>query len=587
MDSFKKIGVFFRQHWLALILAIVVGLISIASHLLTINALGDEYKGIPFFSANDNVWYTAQIREVLDGHGRVNSPYFFEYKNQSSLVLPIGEFFYALPSKLFNLSAPQAVLISKFLFPLVLFFLVYLLISRLTKEADSIINRINAMAGGLFVTLGYDLIDFKTAWPYIFGQIKSVNLLLWTRPVNPITGALLFFIFLILLWKVINNGQRWLVLPTGLVWGLMIGYFFSWSLSLAVIAVLLAIFVLKKNYSVVKNLLLVCLIFFLAGLPYWLNIFSSLDSIGGRERAVKNGMFFTHQPMFNKVLLFCLFIFLPCFIYEYLQKRKNKEKMAQWWWFCLSLLLGGLLALNQQVITGRTVWPYHFVQYTIPSSMVAMVVLFYNFVRPKLFRIWLIGVLGIIFSALILSITMARNYAYGVEDMRRMQRYGDILEWLDNNTQKDCVVLVGEDQDLTTLIPAFSHCNDYATRWFALSMVPGERVHHNYLASLRIKGVGTEDVEDYLKEHQEEFRENFFTDWNVIFGKGDKNYIEEKTKQIILDYKEFSKKDFTEALKRYRLDYILAEGDLDQEVKEDLPQLQFINNFNGVFLYKF
>lgn len=587
----NKIKTWFARHWLALAGALLAGLISIAPQILTIKALGKEYQGIPFFYADDNVYYAAKIREILDGHGWAGSPYFYEYKEAKSLVWPMGEWFYAGPALVFNLSVPTVILLAKFLLPAVLFFLIYLLAGCLTGEKGTFKHKINALAGGFLVALGYDLIDIKTAWGLISGQIHSANTLIWTRPVNPIIGALLFFIFLLLLWSIIKSGRRFLFLPAGLISALMIGYFFSWSLALALVGVLLIIFFIKKEYKTVKALLAAAIISFLASLPYWYNLWQTFSSsrAGSSEQSARlYGLLLTHQPVLNKVLLASLLIFLPCFFYEYWQKKRQEQEMEKWWWFCLALLLAGLAVLNQQIITGRTIWYPHFVQYTIPAAMIALLVLFYNFIRPRLPRIWLAGILVIIIASLSFGLAAARTYAYGLEDMKSLQRYGSVLSWLNRKAESDCVVLVNEPgMDLGTLLPAYTPCNVYASAWNFLSALPRARINHNFLVWIRLQGIAPAEIENFLRNHPTDLRDQYADNWqDILLNRFDQDWLEAKVRETAAAYTEFSKKDFTGELKQYRLDYIVSEGELGSEIKLLLPNLEFIGNFNGLFLYK-
>ena len=581
------IKLYFKEHYLALIFAGMVGLISVAPELLAINYLGADYKGIPFFGIGDNLYYTAKLQELNDGHFWISSPFFYEYKNEKSLILPIGELFYFLPQKLFVLSVSRIILINKFLLPAILFFLVYSLAHKLTGRKN-FSNRINSIATGLFVVLGYHLIDFKNAWSLIAGQTQYLSLLLWTRPVNPITGAVLIFIFLLIIWKIINKKPFYLSIIAGIILGLMVSYFFSWGISLSFVAVLMLIFLVKKEYKIFANLLTVVLVSFLAVLPYWLNLLQLLTSDKGGELSMRNAMFYTHEPMPNKVLLACLLLFLPCLIYESYQKRKVQEKLEIWWWFCLALLLGGLLALNQQIITGRTIWPYHFVQYSIPFAIVVTMVLFYNYIKPKFFSVWLAVVSLVILVSLLYGFASARSYIYSVNGMGQMQQYAAVFDWLNKNTPLDSVVLTKEsEQNLSTLIPALTHCNVYVSSWIPLSLIPEDRVYHNYLSWLRINGVDPITVETYLYDHQAEVRGFFYTDIKMIFDEKENNYIENKIKQLSLDYQEFVKKDYRSELKRYRLDYILSVGPLSPGIIKQLTGIKPIFEANNLFVYSF
>lgn len=590
----KKIRLFVLKNYAALSLALLVGLISAAPELLAIKDLGRDYQGIPLFKLNDNLYYIARIQDIIDGHFFANSPAIYEYKGNQSFIPPIGELFYAWPVQLFGVSVSRIIVMNKFLLPAVLFLLTYWLIKLIGLSGQDKAGNINAIAGGLLVVFGRYLIDVKNAWLLISGQIHNFVSLGWTRPVNPITGAVLLLIFLLVVWRLLNYKSKLLALIGGLVLGSMVYYFFSWGIGLAVAAVLAAIYFFKKEFKVFNGLIIVILTSFLASWPYWHNLIFNLSSSENGNVTITSGIIYTRQLFLNKVLIANLLFFLPGLIYEYFKNKKTNKKIDDWWWFCLALLLGGLVALNQQLITGRTVWPYHFVQYSIPLAIIAMVIWLYNFVKPKLEIVWRLAVIIIIFFSLAYGLASGRSYVYEKNEFRNAQRYAASLNWLNKKAERDSVVLALDTDiarnPLSSLVPAFTHANVYTTPWIPWSIIPKERILHNYLILLRLRGLKPEEINSYLINYEDEIRSYFFKDIamaNADQISQDDPYILERIEEISSAYKEFFKKDFLRELKKYRLDYIMSEGDLSPDNKKLLPRIEFIGEFNGVYLYEF
>lgn len=590
----KKIRLFILKNYAALILALLVGLISAAPELLAIKDLGRDYQGIPLFKLNDNLYYIAKIQDVIDGHFFANSPALYEYKGSQSFILSIGELFYAWPVQLLGISVSRIIVINKFLLPAILFLLTYWLIKVIGLSGQDKAGNINAIAGGLFIVFGRYLIDVKNAGLLISGQIHNFVSLGWTRPVNPITGALLLLIFLLVVWRLLNYKSKLLLLGGGLVLGSMVYYFFSWGIALAVAAVLAVIYFFKKEFKVFNSLIIVILTSFLASLPYWYNLIFNLSSSENGNVTIKSGIIHTREPLLNKVLITNLLFFLPCLIYEYFKNKKINKKIGDWWWFCLALLVGGLVALNQQLITGRTVWPYHFVQYSIPLAIIAMIIWLYNFVKPKLEIVWRLAVIIIIFFSFAYGLASGRSYIYEKDEFKKAQRYAASLNWLNDNAERDSVVLALDTDiarnPLSSLVPAFTHTNVYTTPWIPWSIIPEERILHNYLILLRLRGVKPEKINSYLINYENEIRSYFFKDIamaNAAQISQDDPYILRRIEEISLAYKEFFKKDFLNELKKYRLDYVMSEGDLSPDNKKLLSGLKPIGDFNNIFLYKF
>ncbi len=181
-----------------MLFAVLVGLIYLAPYIIFSASLGDKYQGIPMMATANEDFYLARIQEIIDGHPTLGSFAFYEFKDGPSLTPPTAEMFYAIPSLLFGISLMKILVASKFILPFILFLLVYFLINKITVSFYLLSNKLNAIAGAMLVTLGYDLVDYRSLWLYFTGKVApGGNFLIWARPVNPVMGAVFLFLFLI------------------------------------------------------------------------------------------------------------------------------------------------------------------------------------------------------------------------------------------------------------------------------------------------------------------------------------------------------------------------------------------------------
>lgn len=558
---------FLKRNLFAITLSIIVGLVTVAPYALSMFILGAEYQGMPLFISDDEYTYTARMHEVLDGHWLVGSPFFYEYKSLSPTVPATGEYFYAIPAFLAKLSLVNVILLSRFIFPSVLFLLAFCLFKQLAGEPrETFSANISAAAAGMAVTMLYDQICLKIIFfsPSIFFSS------MWTRPVNPILGALAVFVFLIFFWKAINTETRSYKILAGLVMGLSCFYFFSWGLISSILFIATIALLAQKRWADFKKVLYIFSVGALASLPSLMLIFSSLGQRGEGYQE-RNGMFFTHLPTLNITLLITAGILILLAAYSFYRKRSLWSE--RWWDFAVWVILGSIWALSQQALTGRALWPYHFVQYTKILAIFFLLLAFYKILRPSFPRLWNAAMITVCFLALASGVAMAGTYKNGLEEFRAAQKSAPVISWLNSNAPKDCVVLAKESkQILAWQVPALTKCNIYDSNW-SFSGVPLDRLVHDYFVGMRLKGVTPQSVADYMRENPGELRSVYFENWDQLFAKKIDTWLESRLEASAKEYADFFQKDFASEIRRYRLDYLILDRQLGQK-EQDLLGLR-------------
>ena len=565
-----------RKHAWGICFALLVGLVAVAPTILAPLSLGSAYRSIQYLPLDDEDIYRARIHEILDGHYSVASPFLYEYKDTSpAAVLPINEWLYALPAFLFGLST--IIIFSKFLLPALLFFFVYLLAHRLMKDDPS--TTLAAITAGLLVAFGTELVNYQSVIPALKG-LAPVNPLLWTRLVNPIVGAIEVFAFLYLLVRV-QEGDRRFVIPASIVLALTVGYFFSFGISISILAALFLISVGKREYGCAKHLAYIFLLSLVLDAWYWYQTLFSVSGAAGRALAERNGMSFTHTPVLNKMLLLATLFVLASYLYaRFRQKSAEYERVLI---FLGALLAGSWVAFNQQVITGREIWYYHFVQYTVPLSLFAMLVASYiswRFAAPRRWRFGMYGLFGLLIAYGLFSMT---SFVPRMDAFAKAQRYAGVVSFLNTNAPRDCVVLIKEpdQEELERLIPGYTSCNVYSTTSTFFG-IPPERILHNYLLRLRLNGVTKDTLHAYLITHEGDVRGYFFQNWSELFGKGNDAWVQSKAALVEKAYPAFLAGDLKTELQRYRMNYLLTTTPL-----RGLPGLHPVVTEGAFSLYSF
>ncbi|OGH64477.1 MAG: hypothetical protein A2821_03075 [Candidatus Magasanikbacteria bacterium RIFCSPHIGHO2_01_FULL_41_23] len=578
----------FRQHALGWLVAGLVGFICVAPQIFFITRLGSSYQGIHFFATPNEEAYLAIIHEVLDGHPLVASMPFFEYKNQLPLLPPTMAYGYVLVSIFFNISLVTTLIISKFFLPAFLFFLVYFLLVKLLEDEERNSVCLTAICGGLMVTFGFDLVDYRTLIKYFSESLVPSGFLIWTRPLNPIAGAILLFFFLINIFSFLKNRNtviKTIVWPALALALMMASYFFSWSLALTILGVLGIWALTRQDWRFIRYASLIVLVAMVISAPYWFVVIKASMLPWYAEAAARIGLWKTHLPHVNKFLTLIFLWFIGLSFWEY---RKNGLAVfkKQWWQFCLALLVAGFLVYNQQIITGREIWYYHYVFYTIPIGYVVFLTSGFFIVRPSFKKIWNSLLIFFGLSALTLGIfTQVSAYRSQFSYYESLQKYRPLFDYFNNQAPKDSVVLVNEISNFpATLIPAFTHSNIYISGE-RLVIAPQERFVHNYMVWLRLQGIGDKEVETYLQKHRAEVAGLLYYQLQSTLGFPDPKF-EETLKKLPIEYKEFLQKDFSAELKKYRIDYILSPESFNTQLLREVPTASPVFTVSGMIIYQ-
>lgn len=589
-----------RTNRLALVVAFLVGLLYVAPQFFFIFDPHSNFQGIPLMPSPNEAEYVYQIHSILDGDYLSASPLYYEYKKQTPMMLPVGEYFYALPVLVLGISLVAVLVISKFILPVILFLLIYFLFQQLLDDAESVAGKISSLAGAIFIVVGYDLVDFRTIFRLLSGHTEVLNSFsfLWARPVNPVIGGICLFSFLLLISVAFRRraSRWWMVGVAAVLLALMFGnYFFSWGLAISVLAVLTIFVLLKKNYALARGFVLIPVLSLVLSAPYWWLIWRAKMSPWYQESVLRHGLMLTHYPLINKFLVLTALLFILTVCVPRWRRLGWRIALNTWQWFALALMGGALLAYNQQVITGRTIWPFHFSQYSIPFCIIVLVLLLHNEIRPRARWVWQVAVGVIILASSVYGVyAQAASYQTTAAYYAGLQAYMPALRWLDERPG-DCVVLVNFNNekwhDLTALIAGFTHCDIYARDWH-FSMMPFERSLDDYMIQLRWQGISAQDIESYIRSHNGEATGYLFSNWKSLYGVSQfPDFSDpEVTKRIQAfpgEYRDYMSRDMKTVLTKYRLDYIVSVGPMKQSLAGQLKNLKMIFQSGELFIYSF
>jgi len=564
------------------VLAIIVGAVSVLPYVLSYIVVQTPHtQTLHYFYQDSELVYLTRIREVIEGHIHLASPFFFEYKSERAIQQPYGEWLYAIGS-LWNINyiVPFA-LFSKFLFPALLFLLVYSFVNLLLNNNSSKqIQKYISLFIAVLITLGFDFNNIGFWKATLNGEYSQPILSLWTRLVNPITGALALFGTFNLFFLSEKKRSGIHVIGAGLLLGFSSGYIFSFSLGLVIFGLLLLFAFFERNWIRAQNVFCILLIAFVINSFYFYTLVTEHTDIAS---LTKNGLLITHQALHNKVLyLVSGVFFIVTILRKFIFKEKEIWSNISWQW-SFAVLLASYICLNQQIVTGKTVWPGHFVQYTnILNYIVFFTSIFHlansftdrEFIKTKNWYLKIIKISVIVFviSTFAITILNTRSIYSNREVYIDSQRYSPILEWLQKSGGEFCVVFPLETEErIEKFITAYTQCDLYHSA-YVFSNIPDDRILHNYILELRLLGIKKENIEVYLKNNPERIRRYFFDDWVNIFylnndpwvqgtkdkGEHDK-FIQKETGRITLEFIRTANIPIAELLKEYLADFIIVD----------------------------
>jgi len=444
-----------QKHWLALVLAITIGVVCIAPYVYV--AMQPQYQGVMLMGQDAEEHYVARIHELYDGNGTTGNVY-LPYKDEPYLIPPLGEIIVGSLGIAFFLTAAQATVVAKLLFPALAFGCLYAIGYVFTHR------RLASLVGATLAMLGNDLMSYpRNILPLLRG-VSAQDGIYWARPVNPEVSGAVLFLALAILAHVLQKKTMyvWELFALSLLFGLSIYISpYTWSFLGILLLLILGFTLWQKNYPLAKRVFAVGGIGALMGTPFVSNYLAATHAPGYAAAALHQGVLASHQPVIGLwvVLLIAIpFIWTP----KHLQPAKTL--------FVLSGV-GLLILLNQQVLTGIYLQPGHYHWY-ITKPLVGLLLGWWlmtacNLFVPKKHGAPLLAgaiIVFLLYGAVLAQVSFYRKHAPGA---LAAQAYAPLLTYL--RTQGHQVVYANED--IATYIPVHTNSDaptsEYANMYLA------------------------------------------------------------------------------------------------------------------------
>ena len=363
--------------------AIAIALLSLYPQLVMWGTRGGSWNGAYAQIQSDEWFYSAYIQALIDGRPRISDPYTGlddqpgkrEPESFQSIQF-VPAYIIAVPARLFGASSSTAFIVLGFVASLLSYAAIYFLLRNLIKD-----DRVAAV--GALLVLCFGTLAARQGLIHLASSGHQYLFLPFLRRYEPALPFPLFFVFCLAVWKSLTGLHRkffWAI-SSGLVFGLLVySYFYLWTAALAWLVCLTLVWVVANPKSFRQQALLFVSIYSIAAaslVPYfYLLIKHSPLTEAGQKLAGSHVPDLLRGPEFIGLALILFTLFSV--------RRRQLDWRSPEILFAISFALMPFAVFNQQVLTGRSLQPFHYEQFIANYVVLVGVVIVLNAVVPVL-----------------------------------------------------------------------------------------------------------------------------------------------------------------------------------------------------------
>ena len=556
------------------ILIILTSVIYGLPHLLLISKLGNSYtpftlSGSPI-TRDEAYAYAPEVNYMLKGHLFLKDAYVSEYSNFPTPFM--GEtapsLVFALLSKLTG-SIENAFIAADFIFPPIIFFLLYIVTNKLIK------NRLYSAAIAFLAVIARDFIavipfPHKTFQYLTFAEGQNY-LLYFSLAFHPQLTFIFFSLCFISFLNLIQSPtRRKYMLFSGILFSfLFYSYIFYWTYFVAFYFLIIVYFLIKKEKQILVSLIGAGAIAFLIATPYLYNIYRFYKLEIAADFIAKSSL--NNVPLPITLIRYFLIALLL-----YLTTRKKDIKFKI---FVLFLLAGVLIAPISKLIIGQDLETFHYLRRALmPFATIGLFVTVFLILKNKNIVITFLS-FSIIFIFLVygLNVQMIASEKIQASHIKDLDRV-NVFKWLKDNTPKESVV-GSVNTDFDSLLPIYTQ-NRVFFPPTDRTITPTNEGVTRYTILSNLLNINT----DWQKNNLDKIISYLF-----IFQAYDENRSlnlssdKRKAAEDEIDYE--SQGLWRESIKKYKLDYIVVTPDEITQTKIDPNILKYEASFGNYFVY--
>ena len=320
---------------------------------------GAQWNGSYAELHGDEWVYSAYVQALIDGRPRRNDPYTGRDDRPGALqpeslfsIQFVPAYLIAAPARALGISSSTAFIILGILAPLLSCLAIYWLLRNIIQDE-------RLAAAGAVVILCFGAMAAGEGIVHLFISGSNYSFLPFLRRYEPLAPFPLFFVFCTFTWKALNDRAR------GLFWGfaagftlvlLIFSYFFLWTPALAWVVCLAFLWFIshRQNWrSDVRAFGIILLVTGAALVPYVILVSRRSHTMDAGQKLI-----LSHAPDLFRVPELLGVAVVALIALGVVKQRIDWRAPATV--FAASFALTPLLVLNQQIITGRSLQPFHY-----------------------------------------------------------------------------------------------------------------------------------------------------------------------------------------------------------------------------------
>lgn len=461
--------------------AITFSIVAVLLHILQRVDGQYPFQGVEIMAADAEVHYTARVREIYDGFWQTGNTFYADLKHTPYMQPPFPEMIPAYVARALGVDPVPVFVLFSALCAFALLLVTTGALTALTGDAwASLLATCTLLFAGFFLGAPWDL-----------GKVLSgsggFEPLRFSRVINPLWTVPWFFgaVWLVAAW--LRTRKFALLLCSAIpLLVLVYSYVYAWSYIAAALVMLLCWYAVKRDMLRAKHLTYCAVLVTLCSIPYGLHVLETISHPFYPESALRQGVITTHAPMFS-----------AWFIPVALTIALTYKRWPTTWPFVTTLLLAGVVVLNQQILTGRALVAHHYHWYFFhPLASLCFLALAYSLVghwkpvqriRTPLFVVVLTVavLLGIRYQSL--------AYATARDHWGRQQQLAPVLAYIDQHFGTGTVVY-SPSVAVMDLVAVHTSADVYTSGNANQYLVPVARARDVFFFDLWVRGKTPEDI---------------------------------------------------------------------------------------------